>query len=158
MDLTAKNSKFLFYQYDEILKQSNLEVKKVKHSVVTDDYIAIEEIQSQNWQYFVESVLDACRAKNVSETIRQPQAQLLIDSVENVTICKKTYQSLYEQVAQNLNFAINNLLADEMMEINKDLQRENYWTNIETVDLLDCWCDFYFTKEKFQGSQELIMV
>ena len=63
MDLTAKNSKFLFYQYDEILKQSNLEVKKVKHSVVTDDYIAIEEIQSQNWQYFVESVLDACRAK-----------------------------------------------------------------------------------------------
>ena len=158
MDLTAKNSKFLFYWYDEILKQSNLEGKKVKHSVVTDDYIAIEEIQSQNWQYFVESVLDACRAKNVSETIRQPQAQLLIDSVENVTICKKTYQSLYEQVAQNLNFAINNLLADEMMEINKDLQRENYWTNIETVDLLDCCCDFYFTKEKFPGSQELIMV
>ena len=156
--LTSKNSKFLFYRYDEILKQSNLEVKKVKHSVVTDDYIAIEEIQSQNWQYFVESVSDACRAKNVSETIRQSQAQLLLDSVENVTICKKTYQSLYKQVAQNLNFTINNLPAYELMEINKDLQRENYWTNIETVDLLDCWCDFYFTKDKFPGSQEFIMV
>ena len=156
--LTSKNSKFLFYRYDEILKQSNLEVKKVKQSVVTDDYIAIEEIQSQNWQYFVESVSDACRAKNVSETIRQSQAQLLLDSVENVTICKKTYQSLYKQVAQNLNFTINNLPAYELMEINKDLQRENYWTNIETVDLLDCWCDFYFTKDKFPGSQELIMV
>ena len=25
------------------------------------DCVAIEEIQSQNWQYFVESVFDACR-------------------------------------------------------------------------------------------------
>ena len=40
--------------------------------------------------------------------------------------------------AQNLSFTINNLPADEMMEINKDLQRENYWANIETVVFLDC--------------------
>ena len=31
------------------------------------DCVAIEEIQSQNWQYFAESVFDACRANNVGE-------------------------------------------------------------------------------------------
>ena len=46
-------------------QQNGCEVKKVKHSVVTDDYIALEEIQNQNWQYYVESVLDACRANSV---------------------------------------------------------------------------------------------
>ena len=115
--------KYLFYRYNDILKQNNFEVKKVKHSIMTDDYVAIEEIQSQNCQYFVESVLDACRANNVSEKV-----------------------------------SINNLPADEMMEINKDLKRENYWANFQTVDLLDCWSDFFFVKGRFPDSQDLIMV
>ena len=42
--LTCKNSKYLFCHYNDILQESNLEVKKVKHSVETDDYIATEEI------------------------------------------------------------------------------------------------------------------
>ena len=50
--------------------------------------------------------------------------QLRKHRTENVTICKKVYQSLYNQVAQILT--ISNLTADEMSEINKDLQRENY--------------------------------
>ena len=102
--LTNKNAKYLFYRYNDILKQNNFEVKKVKHSVVTVDYVAIEKIQSQNWQYFVESVLDACRANNVGEKINIKQAQLLMNNAENITICKKTYQTLYNQVAQNLSF------------------------------------------------------
>ena len=44
--LTCKNSKYLFYHYNDILQESNLELKEVKHSVVTDDYIAAEEIQN----------------------------------------------------------------------------------------------------------------
>ena len=51
----------IFYHYNDILQESNLEVKKVKHSVVTDNYIATEEIQNQNWQSFVESVLEVCK-------------------------------------------------------------------------------------------------
>ena len=51
----------IFYHYNDILQESNLEVKKVKHSVVTVNYIATEEIQNQNWQSFVESVLEVCK-------------------------------------------------------------------------------------------------
>ena len=71
------------------MKESNFEVKKVKQSVVTDDYIATEEIQNQNWQCFVESVLEVCQVQEIGKTIRKPQANLLIDTVENVTIAKK---------------------------------------------------------------------
>ena len=56
------------------------------------------------------------------------------------------------------SFTIANLPADEMMEINKDLEGKNYWSNIETVEDLDCWSDFYFTKGRFLGSQKLIIV
>ena len=44
------------------------------------------------------------------------------------------------------------------MKINEDLGRENYWANIATVDPLDCWSDFCFTKGRFPGCQKLKMV
>ena len=46
-------------------------------------------MQNQNWQYFVESVLEVCRTQEIGKAIRKPQANLLIDTVENVTIAKK---------------------------------------------------------------------
>ena len=156
--LASKNAKFLFYQYNDCLEQNGFDFKTVKHTIVTDDFIALEQIQNQNWQYYVKSALEACQANNAGETTKKPQAQILLDSIENITICKKSYQRFFNQIAQNLNFTISNLPADEMDEINKDLQRENYHVNIETDDFLDCWCDFYFTKGRFPGSQELIMV
>ena len=91
--LSSKNAKFFFYRKNEVLQANNLPIKKVKHSVVTEDYIAIEKIQSQNWQYFVESVLEACRRKNSGETVYQHQSKLIKASIENVTIANKTYKS-----------------------------------------------------------------
>ena len=67
--LTSKNAKFFFYRMNEVLQANNLPLKKVKHGVVTEDYIAIEKIQSQNLQYFVESALEACRRKNSGEKV-----------------------------------------------------------------------------------------
>ena len=112
--ISNKNAKYLFYQYNDILQQNDFEVKKIRHSIVTDDYFTTEEVQSQNWQYFVESVLDACSANGIGKKIDVKQAQLIKNSAENITICKTAYQSFYNQVAQNLNFTISNLTADEM--------------------------------------------
>ena len=78
-----------FYRMNEVLQANNLPLKKVKHSVVTGDYIAIEKIQSQNWQYFVQSVLEACGRKNSGETVYRRQSKLIKASIENVTIAKK---------------------------------------------------------------------
>ena len=155
--LTYKNSKYLFYRYDDILKESNFEVKKVKHSVVTDNSIATEEIQNQNWQYFVEPVLDVFKKNDIGKTIRQPQAQLLLDTVENVVICKKIYQSLYKYLEQNLYFTVENLPAEEYSEIKDDLTRENYWSKYAPF-MLDCWINFLFSKGRFPGSQKLIIL
>ena len=125
--LACKNSKYLFYRDNNILQESNLELKNVKHSFVTDDYIAAEEIQHQNWQYFVESVLEVCRAQGIGKTIRKPQANLLIDTVENITIAKKACQSLYKYLEQNSYLTVENLSSEEFPEIKDNFNRENFW-------------------------------
>ena len=94
---------------NEVSQANNLPLKKLKHSVITEDYIAIEKIHSRNWQYFVEFVLEACRRKNSGETVYQHQSKLIKASVENVTIAKKTYKSFYKQITNNLTFMLDNL-------------------------------------------------
>lgn len=50
------------------------------------------------------------------------------------------------------------LPADEIEEINKDFQRENYWVNKDTIDVLDSWCNFFYNHSRFLGSLELSLV
>ena len=71
---------------------------------------------------------------------------------------KKAYETLYNQIDQNLSLTINILPADEIEEINIDLQRENYWVNKDLFGLLDTWCHFFFNHCTFASSQELIIV
>ena len=60
------------------LANQMFKLKKIKHSTVTDDYIAAEEIQNQNWQYYVEQVIEFCYNKEIGKTIRTPQSNLFL--------------------------------------------------------------------------------
>ena len=61
--LTFKNTKYLVYRFNDFLKTMSQPINKIKHSKVTYDYIAAEEIQNQNWQYFIERVIEVCKSK-----------------------------------------------------------------------------------------------
>ena len=87
--LTFKNTKYLLYHFNDLLESSGQPIIKIKHSKVTDDYIAAEEIQNQNWQYFLERVMEVCKSKEIGSTIKKSE-YFLLNTVENVTIAKKS--------------------------------------------------------------------
>ena len=39
-------------------------IKPVRHSIITDDEIALDVIQNENWQYFFETILKICQTNN----------------------------------------------------------------------------------------------
>ena len=69
---------------------------KIKHSKVTDDYIAAEEIQNQNWQYFIECVIEVCKSKEIGSTIKKSE-DFLLTTVENVTMAKKILRNFFQR-------------------------------------------------------------
>ena len=101
--------------------------------------------------------MDACRGKISGEIVYQHQSKLIRDTIENVTIAKKTYKSFYKQITNNLTFMLNNFPDNEFKEIINDLHTENYLQD-DFDNFLDCWCEFHFHKGRFPGPQELIMV
>ena len=52
--------------------------------------------------------------------------KVITNALQNITICKQTYNRFYEQISLNFEMTINNLPGDEKQEINHDLQNLNY--------------------------------
>ena len=52
--------------------------------------------------------------------------KVITNALQNITICKQTYNTFYEKISLNFEMTINNLPGDEKQEINHDLQNLNY--------------------------------
>ena len=121
--LKFKNVKYLFYRFNIFLSESNAPIKKIKHSSVTDDFIAAQEIQNQNWQYFTEQVIEFCYNKEIGKTIRTPQSNLLFDTVINITKAKQSYNTFHNTVIQSFHLTIEKLPFGEKEKIKEDSER-----------------------------------
>ena len=152
--LTLKNTKFLVYRFNDTLKSTGQPVTKIRHSKVTDDYLAAEEIENQNWQYFIERVIEVCKSKEIGSTIKKSE-DFLLTTVENVTMAKKSYETFYNIVERNFFSTMQQLSLDEQTEINDDFLRENFWLE-DAFSQLDTWIAFYFKFDRFPGSQKLV--
>ena len=149
---TNKNSKFLFYHFNDYLQQSARETIKIKHSVVTQDYLAAEKIQDRNWKYFVESVLTFSQ-NATDESNKKP---FLLDTKEIVEILKKTYEKLYNQISKKFTGMLNKMPFDLFEKIEDDLIREKYGKN--DLKNLDSWVSFYFKQGRFPGNSDLTIL
>ena len=122
--------------------------------------MAPEVIQNENWQYFTESILTACKTNNGGiNTVDLKNINLIKNSTENITIFKQTYLNFYNQISQYLENIIKNLPADERNEIDRDLQRNNYFINLgETNEftnhnIMDTFCEFFQQHGNTEGFQ-----
>ena len=126
-------------------------IKPVRHSVITDDDIALDVIQNENWQYFIETILETYQNNNgrINNTVKLKNIKLIKNSV---------------RISQYLKYTIRNLLADEINKFDRNLQRNNYFVILGNTNaffdhnILDTFCNFFQNHGRFPGSQELIIV
>ena len=152
--LTNLNSKFLFYRFNDFLQQKGRKTKKIKHTVVTEDYIAGEKIQDKSWKYFVESVLNLSEKPNSNSSANDQS--FLVDTKENIEILKKTYDELFRQIEKNQIEMLQDMPFDFFKDIENDLRREQYLE--EDFLKLDTWISFYYRLGRFPGEQELTIL
>ena len=109
---SLKNTKYLAYRFNDFQNSIGKPLIGIRHSLVTDNYLAAEESQNQNWQYFIERVIEVCKSKGIGSTIQLAE-EFLLSTVENVTLSKKVYDMVYNTVAINFYSIILKLSVDE---------------------------------------------
>ena len=150
--LSFKNTKYLLYRFNDFQNSIGESLIEVKHSVVTDNYIAAEEIQNQNWQYFIERVLQVCHSKEVGGTIK-PTEDFLLTTAKNITLAKKSCETFYNVVEHNLYSTTSKISNDVHEQSQEDFLSKNFWGRNAVVQL-DLWLAFYDKYGRFPGSQK----
>ena len=148
---TFKNVKFLVYRYNDFLASGGNELIKIRHSQVTDDCLAAEEIQNQDWQYLIECILEV---SNDPDKI-QSKEKFLQNTIENVTIGKKIYKMMFNAVATNFNLMIQDLSHDKIKNILEDFFLKNY-SYLQSLTNLHDWISFYYSFGRFPGLNDFI--
>ena len=127
---------------------------KIRHSLVTDNYLAAEEIQNQDWQYFIKWVIEVC---NLSDVTIRPDEEFLLSTIENVTVAKRVYTMIFNTVARNFNLTVSNLPYGRIGDISDDFSIKNCPYRDSLTNLND-WISYYYLYGKFPGSEEFINV
>ena len=151
--LSFQNIKFLVYRYNDILISGGDTIIKIRHTQLTDDYLAAEEIQNQDWQYFIERILEASADPNSIN----PRETFLKTTIENITVAKKVYKIIFNTVATNFNLSIPELNSEKIQDISEHFYLKNYSYSTSLTNLED-WISYYYNYGKFPGSNELISI
>ena len=163
--LTNKNSKFLFYHFNDFLTRVNVTPLPVRHSKTTNDDLAIDIIQNENWQYFFERISEACESNRIGDNIDQSNVQeskIIRRSIKNLTMCKEVYREYDNHVAQYFAAMLKTLPSNELEKIRVDLEAHYYFLdferNVNNKEYLNVLCEFYHRNSRFLGSQNLIII
>ena len=151
--LNFQNIKLLVYRYNDILLSGGNEIIKIRHSQLTNDYLAAAEIQNQDWQYFIERILEVSNEPNSIN----PQETFLKNNIENITVAKQVYKMMFNTVATNFNLTIPELNSKKIKDISEHFYLKNY-SYSQSLTNLDNWVSYYYNYGKFPGSNELISI
>ena len=153
--LAHKNVKFLVYCYNDLKASSGEELIKIRHSLVIDNYLAAEEMQNQDWQYFIERAVEVCKFNDAN--LIKPGENFLLSTIDNVTVAKTVYRMIFDTVSRDFNLTINELSYGRIKDISDDFLIKNYSYRDSLTNLND-WISYYYLYGKFQGLDEFINI
>ena len=149
-----QNTKYLVYHYNDFHDSIGKVPIKIRHSLVTDNYLAAEEIQNQNWEYFIERIIEVCKFDGAG--VRADE-EFLLTTIENVTIAESVYTLIYNTVARIFSQLIQNLCYGEQKDIGDDFSSKNYLID-DSLTNLNAWISFYYLYGRFPGSEEFVNI
>ena len=99
-DLYAnKNSKCLFYHFNDYVKSYGSKRRKIRHTQKLKDSVGLKKVEDKNKQFLIEKIIHSVEFQNpyMNSIEQKPE---IIDIVEtNYKIAGRVYQGLYLDVA-----------------------------------------------------------
>ena len=112
--LSHKNTKFIFYQFNQYFAQIEKPLKSIRHTAIADDSYGLTVVQEKKQHYFADFLLEKSLQTIVDEQAfladGTPQENVIVNnSIKNITLCKSAYKNLYN--AQQQNVYMNHLIT-----------------------------------------------
>ena len=134
-DLYAnKNSKYLFYRFNEYIKASGSKRRKIKHIKKLKDSIGLKKIEKRNKQFLVEKIIHSVEFQYPYTNFVEQKPEI-IDFVEtNYKTARRVYQEIYLDIADLFQEFIRSLPLQDIQDRGNDI-KSNEWGVKNILDI-----------------------
>ena len=161
--LTHKNSKYLFYRFNNYIKMYGGKRKIIKHALKVKDSIGLRKTKERNRQFLVEKIIHSVEFEDPFENSIEKKSEITETVESNYQIITQVYQHLHADIADIFFEYIHSLDPDEIQQLDDDI-KSNRWgvTDLLEIDnsleLLLTFQLFYHNTAKMPLTNSLMIV
>ena len=124
--LAFKNSKYLFYCFNDFVKVYGNPRYKLLHTKKMLDSVGLKKLEEKNKQFLLEKVIHGVEFENLYATDSERKPEIMSTIERNYRIARRVYQQLYLDTAELFADFIRSLSSFEQRDLDEDI-RANGW-------------------------------
>ena len=158
-----KNSKYLFYRFNDFIKAYGNPRYKLLHTKKKLDTVGVKNIEEKNKEFLIEKLIHSVEFEDLYATNPEKNSEILQTMERNYRILRRVYQQLHIDITELFSEFINYLSSHEIKDMSDDIEA-NGWgikkiTEVEdNYELFKIFQDFYTITGRLPLSNSLLVV
>ena len=121
--LAFKNSKYLFYRFNDFIKSYENLRYKLLHNRKMLDTVGLQKVDEKKFflKFLIEKIIHGIEFKNLYETNSENKPKILSTIERNYRIARRVYQQLHNDTSELFADFIRSLSVFEIQDMNEDI-------------------------------------
>ena len=120
--LAFKNSKYLFYRFNDFVKSYGNPRYKLLHTRKMLDSIAMKKVEDKNKQFLIEKIIHGVEFENFYQASPDQNPEIVRTIESNYKVERRVYQNLYYDIAELFFEYIQSTDVFERQDIEEDMK------------------------------------
>ena len=161
--LAFKNSKYLFYRYNDFVKAYGNPRYKLLHTRKMLDTVGIKKVKDKNKQFLIEKIIHGVEFENFYLSNPEKKPEIMDTIKSNYRIARRVYQHLQYDIAELFADYVRSMISFELQDIDEDI-KINGWgvqkvSEIKfSIKLLNLFQNFYTATGRLLTFNGLLVV
>ena len=118
--LAFKNSKYIFYRFNDFIKVYGNPRYKLLHTRKMLDSVGLKKLEEKNKQFLLEKIIHGVEFENLYATDSERKPEIMSTIERNYRIARRVYQQLYLDTAELFADFITSLSSFELEDLDED--------------------------------------
>ena len=120
--LAFKNSKYLFYRFNDFVKAYGNPRYKLLHARKMLDTVAIKKVEDKNKQLMIEKIIYGAEFESLYESNSEKKPEIMNTIKANYRIARRVYQQLHLDISELFADFIWSMSIYELQDIDEDIK------------------------------------
>ena len=161
--LAFKNSKYLFYRFNDFIKAYGNPRYKLLHTKKMQDTVGLQKVEERNKQFLIEKLIHGIEFKNLYETDSENKPEILLTIERNYRIARRVYQQLHNDTSDLFADFIRSLSVFEIQDMDEDIAVNGWGVKeisevTDSEEMMKIFQNFYSMTGRFPLSNSLLIV